>query len=84
MTASDFQALCTDFETDDGKKEAKNPFPQIMQDEVWAERVKFRRTLKDSFPKYADRFKNPDNFTPLYVFARAPKSDRRSNSRFSQ
>ena len=44
--SADFQALCSDWETDDGKKEKKTPWPDFMQDEVWSERVKFRRALK--------------------------------------
>lgn len=48
-------ALCSDVETDDGKKEKKSLWPQFMQDDVWAERVKFRRMLKNDMPKYKER-----------------------------
>eukprot|EP00511_Aplanochytrium_stocchinoi_P005856 CAMPEP_0204838398 /NCGR_PEP_ID=MMETSP1346-20131115/30815_1 /ASSEMBLY_ACC=CAM_ASM_000771 /TAXON_ID=215587 /ORGANISM="Aplanochytrium stocchinoi, Strain GSBS06" /LENGTH=278 /DNA_ID=CAMNT_0051974427 /DNA_START=238 /DNA_END=1078 /DNA_ORIENTATION=- len=49
---SDFMALCSDVETDDGKTEKKSPWPKFMQDEVWADRVKFRRIMKKEITKY--------------------------------
>jgi len=49
---SDFMALCSDVETDDGRTEKKSPWPQFMQDEVWADRLKFRRVMKKDIPKY--------------------------------
>ena len=39
-------------ETDDGRKEHQSPWPQYMQQEVWAERVRLRRILKDDMNKY--------------------------------
>jgi len=56
MGMTDFMALCSDVETDDGKTEKTSPWPQFMQDEVWSDRVKFRRMLKDSMGKYRDLF----------------------------
>jgi len=56
MGMVDFMALCSDVETDDGKTEKKSPWPAFMQDEVWADRVKFRRMLKDSMHVYRERY----------------------------
>jgi len=56
MRAQDFMALCTDFETDDGRKETKSPWPDVMRDEIWSERVRFRRELKERLPAYRARF----------------------------
>mmetsp|Transcript_3106 Transcript_3106/g.9244 ORF Transcript_3106/g.9244 Transcript_3106/m.9244 type:complete len:312 (-) Transcript_3106:198-1133(-) len=54
MDMMDFMALCSDVETDDGRTEKKSPWPQFMQDEVWADRVKLRRMLKDTMSKYRE------------------------------
>ena len=56
MRMEDFQKMCSDFETDDGRKEKKSPWPDFMRDDVWSERVKFRRLLKEGLPTYASRF----------------------------
>ena len=49
---NDFMALCSDVETDDGEKEKLSPWPKFMVEEVWADRVKFRRILKEGIPRY--------------------------------
>jgi len=54
-------ALCSDWETDDQKKEKKSLWPQAMQDDVWGERVKYRRLLKEGLSTYRERFvEGPD------------------------
>lgn len=52
MGMNDFMALCSDVETDDGEKEKLSPWPKFMVEEVWADRVKFRRILKEGIPRY--------------------------------
>jgi hypothetical protein len=56
MDMIDFMALCSDVETDDGKTETMSPWPRFMQDEIWADRVKFRRMLKEGMGKYRDLY----------------------------
>ena len=55
----DLMAMCTDFESDDGKKEKKSPWPDAMRDEIWSERVRFRRELRDRMSVYKERFPRP-------------------------
>jgi len=56
MRAQDFMKMCSDYETDDAKKEVKSVWPDFMRDDVWSERVKFRRLLKEGLPTYRERF----------------------------
>ncbi|GBG26503.1 Histone-lysine N-methyltransferase setd3 [Hondaea fermentalgiana] len=56
MGMQDFMALCSDVETDDGRTERRSPWPPFMQNEVWADRVKFRRMLKETMGIYRERF----------------------------
>jgi len=49
-------SMCSDWETDDQKKEKKSLWPEAMQEDVWVERVKFRRIMKEGLPMYRDRF----------------------------
>mmetsp|Transcript_10278 Transcript_10278/g.20162 ORF Transcript_10278/g.20162 Transcript_10278/m.20162 type:complete len:318 (+) Transcript_10278:300-1253(+) len=56
MGMQDFMALCSDVETDDGRTEKRSPWPPFMQNEVWADRVKFRRMLKDTMCTYRERY----------------------------
>lgn len=58
----DHAALCSDWETDDARKEKKSLWPLDMQEDVWAERVKFRRLLKEGLPTYQDRNRGKDRF----------------------
>src|SRR4051794_4229335 len=51
-------SMCSDWETDDQKKEKKSLWPQQMSEDVWAERVKYRRVLKEGLPQYRERFVN--------------------------
>ena len=41
-------------ETDDGRKEKLSPWPTFMHSEVWADRVKFRKRLKEGMAIYKD------------------------------
>jgi hypothetical protein len=70
-------SLCSDWETDDQKKEKKSLWPQGMQEDVWAERVKYRRMLKEALPTYRERFVDgPDTekfFDWLYALDTASK-----------
>ena len=56
MRAQDLMALCTDYESGEGRKEARSPWPDVMRDEIWSERVRFRRELKERLPVYRERF----------------------------
>jgi len=58
MGMQDFMALCSDVETDDGKQEKRSPWPAFMQDEIWSDRVKFRRQLKDTMVKYQNLYED--------------------------
>jgi len=55
MGLQDFMALCSDVETDDGKKQKLSPFPAPMQEEMWADRVKFRKSMKGDMAMYKER-----------------------------
>lgn len=59
-------SMCSDWETDDQKKEKKSLWPQAMQEEVWAERVKYRRTLKEGLPTYRERFVTGPDATKFF------------------
>lgn len=54
MEMSEFMAMCSDVETDDGKTEKLSPWPKFMVEEVWADRVKFRRILKQGIGRYKE------------------------------
>jgi hypothetical protein len=49
-------SMCSDWETDDQKKEKKSLWPEAMQDDVWQERVRYRRVLKEGLPAYREKF----------------------------
>lgn len=48
----EFMSLCSDLDTDDGKKEKMSPWPPFLRNEVWADRVKFRKILKERNAKF--------------------------------
>lgn len=58
----DHAAMCSDWETDDATKERKSLWPEEMQEDVWGERVKFRRLLKETLPTYQARNAESDKF----------------------
>ncbi|CAK9067610.1 Histone-lysine N-methyltransferase setd3, partial [Durusdinium trenchii] len=77
MDMQDFMAMCSDVETDDGKKEVRSIWPPAMINEVWQDRVKFRRLLKDTMPKYREL---NEKFGPDFVqwwLGLTPKERRR-------
>ena len=48
MDLNTFMQMCSDVETDDGRKEKRSPWPEFIQHEVWRDRVKLRQQLKQT------------------------------------
>eukprot|EP00924_Labyrinthula_sp_SR-Ha-C_P000291 augustus_masked-scaffold_25-processed-gene-2.17-mRNA-1 protein AED:1.00 eAED:1.00 QI:0/0/0/0/1/1/2/0/952 len=80
MGAEDFMALCSDVNTDDGKKEKLSPWPKYLHDQIWADRVKLRRRLKNEAQDFKQKFNFSDSQALKYIFQASkeenPKSEK--------
>ena len=55
MNMMQFMQACSDLETDDGKKEVDTPWPPFMREEIWADRVKLRKGMKNEMSSFKSR-----------------------------
>ena len=77
MDLNTFMQMCSDVETDDGKKERTSPWPPFILNEVWGERVKFRKALKSTMPVYRAFWDaHGDEFSDWYLGTLDPKDKR--------
>lgn len=54
MNLADFASKCSDWETDDAKKEQFSPWPMFIHEEILTERARLRIAMKGDMAKYKE------------------------------